>query len=227
MAEVFSLLRFLQCNDTSFPSGAFAFSNGLETLVHEDRVRDAKGILDVIQTQVLPRWLSFDRYFVRQAFECAGDLELIVAADRECHLNNTNADLARASRRIGRALLNVHSKIGTPGAADYKALLSSADAMDRAGYEPVVQGLISEGLGLDNQQAEVAALNSTLMGFVSSAVRLGKLGAIEAQGILAEVSAIAAKRLEGGRPNSPSSFSPLADIAVMRKASGGANLFAT
>lgn len=227
MAEVLSLLRLLQCNDTSFPSGAFAFSNGLETLVHEGRVRDPGGISDVIETQILPRWLSFDRYFVRRAFQCDGDVDLIGAADRQCHLNSTNADLARASRRIGRALLNVHGKIGTQGAADYKARISSDDAMERAGYEPVVQGFISKALGLDRQQAEVAALNSTLMSFVSSAVRLGKLGAIEAQGIVADIAVMAARRLEVPSPGSPSSFSPLADIAVMRKVSGGANLFAT
>jgi urease accessory protein len=227
MAEILSLLRLMQCNDSSFPSGAFAFSNGLETLVNEGRVQGATGIAEVIETQILPRWLSFDRYFVGQAFECAGDLDRVAEADQQCHLYNTNHDLAQSSRRIGRALLNVHSRIKTPGVADYKSMISATQAMDRAGYEPVIQGLISRALGLGKDQAEVAALNSTLMGFVSSAVRLGKLGAIEAQAILADVSIIAARQLEAEPQAFPSSFSPLADIAVMRKASGGANLFAT
>lgn len=227
MAEILNLLRLMQCNDSSFPSGAFAFSNGLETLVNEGRVQSAKGIAEVIETQILPRWLSLDRYFVGQAFECVGDLERVTAVDQQCHLYNTNHDLAQASRRIGRALLNVHSRIETPGAAAYKALIASSQTMDRAGYEPVIQGLVSHALGLGKHQAEVAALNSTLMGFVSSAVRLGKLGAIEAQGILADVSVVAAGQLEDEPQPFPSSFSPLADIAVMRKSSGGANLFST
>lgn len=227
MTEILNLLRLMQCNDSSFPSGTFAFSNGLETLVNEGRVQGATGISEVIETQILPRWLSLDRYFVGQAFECDGDPDRVADVDRQCHLYNTNHDLAQASRRIGRALLNVHGKIQTPGVEAYQAMISSTRAMDRAGYEPVVQGLISSALGLGKHQAEVAALNSTLMGFVSSAVRLGKLGAIQAQAILAAVSIIAAKRLEDEPPAFPSSFSPLADIAVMRKASGGANLFAT
>lgn len=227
MTKILSLLRLMQCNDSSFPSGAFAFSNGLETLVTEGRVQGAKGIAEVIETQILSRWLSLDRHFVGQAFDSAGDLERVADVDRQCHLYNTNQDLAQASRRIGRALLNVHSKIETPGADAYRAMIASTRAMDRAGYEPVIQGLVSHALGLSRQQAEAAALNSTLMGFVSSAVRLGKLGAIEAQGILADVSIIAARQLEDEPQPFPSSFSPLADIAVMRKASGGANLFAT
>lgn len=227
MAEILSLLRLMQCNDSSFPSGAFAFSNGLETLVNEGRVQSANGIAEIIKTQILPRWLSLDRYFVGQAFEAAGDLERVTTVDQQCHLYSTNHDLAQASRRIGRALLNVHTRIGTPGTADYKAMIASNKAMDRAGYEPVIQGLVSHALGLGKQQAEVAALNSTLMGFVSSAVRLGRLGAIEAQGILASVSMIAARQLEDEPQPFPSSFSPLADIAVMRKSSGGANLFST
>ena len=40
MAQM-SLLRLLQISDSSFPSGAFAFSNGLETLHKENEKFDA------------------------------------------------------------------------------------------------------------------------------------------------------------------------------------------
>ena len=52
-----ALLRLLQISDSSFPSGAFAFSNGLETLHKEnkkfddDKINTAKFYFD----KVLPR----------------------------------------------------------------------------------------------------------------------------------------------------------------------------
>lgn len=56
MADTTNLFRLLQCNDSAFPSGAFAFSNGLESLVLEQMVKgqaDESGIQVAIHTDTL------------------------------------------------------------------------------------------------------------------------------------------------------------------------------
>lgn len=225
--DAFPLLRLLQTADTAFPSGAFAFSSGLETLANEGRVTGAADVRDVLSGQILPRWLSFDRPFLYEALAVAADPYKLLDVDHRCHLQNTVDRLADASRRVGRALLSVHARIGTPGVADYRAVLAETKRPKAAGYEPVVQGLLGQGLGLSRHQAEAGALHSVVMAFLSAAVRLGKLGAIEAQVILAEVAPQMAEGLAIPAPDRPGAFAPLADIAALRRSDTHAALFAT
>lgn len=227
MVEKINLLRLLQCNDSAFPSGAFAFSNGLESLILEQRVNGYDDVKTVIISQIIPRWLSFDRFYMHRSYSLSDDLDEVIYLDQNCHSHNTNAVLASASRRMGRALLKVHSGMGTPLIEAYRTHVSKQDDFEFLGYEPVVQGLIAKGLKLEIELSEAAVLNGVMMGFVSAAIRLGKLGAIKAQLLLSEVTPIASAGLDRLPPQLPSSFSPIADIATMRKSSIGANLFAT
>lgn len=222
-----SLLRLLQTNDSAFPSGAFAFSSGLETLCNEGRITGAEDVARLLTDQIVPRWLSFDRYFLRAAFDAQGDPEALLALDRWCHLHNTVEGLAKASRRVGRALLTVHARIGTPGVAAYRAKLAESQSGPAAGYDPVVQGLVGQGLGLDAVQSEIGALNSVVTAFTGSAVRLGRLGALDAQNVLATLARTMADGLDDPPPNQPGAFSTLTEIAALRRASDHASLFAT
>ncbi|MEM6677763.1 MAG: urease accessory UreF family protein [Pseudomonadota bacterium] len=213
-----SLLRMLQTGDSAFPSGAFAFSNGLETLLAEGVVPERMGLAAVLMEQIAPRWLSFDRAFVHAAM-AADD---VPAVDRDCHLRQSVPELAAASQRMGRALLTSHARIGTLGIDGYLALSRET----APGHAPVVQGLVGRGLGLGVEEAEAAAFHGLLSGFAASAVRLGKLGALNAQRLVAEAITRFAPAFETP-PEPPSAFSPLADIAAQRRDPAAVNLFAT
>ncbi|MGR3742695.1 MAG: urease accessory protein UreF [Pseudooceanicola nanhaiensis] len=221
------LLRLLQSADTAFPSGAFAFSSGLETLANEGRVRGAAEVQEVLFTQIVPRWLSFDRPFLHGAHTGADDPSRLIEIDGDCHVQNTTDRLAEASRRVGRSLLSVHARIGTPRVAAYRATLAEARRPDATGYEPVVQGLVGAGLGLTPAETEAGALHSVVMAFVSAAVRLGRAGAIEAQAVLANVAPAMAEGLARPVPERPGAFAPFAEIAAMRRATDHASLFST
>lgn len=226
MTDLRSQLRMLQCCDSAFPSGAFAFSSGLETLVNEGRVKTAQDLHDLLKAQVIPRWLDFDRPFLRQAFARAQSPDALLDLDRQCHLQNTVERLASASRRIGRSLLTVHARIATPGAKAYQTHLRASGPPDATGYEPIVQGLIGAGLGLDLSQTETGAINTVVTGVTSAAVRLGKLGALDAQAVLASVCATMATGLSAPAPERPGAFAPLVEIAAQRRAAEQISLFA-
>lgn len=227
MADALKLLRLLQCNDSSFPSGSFAFSNGLETLVREERIQDHRDISDILSHQIIPRWMSFDRFFVSAAFDCGDDLSRLRDVDTMCHQHNIIDILAASSRRIGRSLIDTHSKIGTPNVGNYRSQIVAQRHWDCAGHDPVVQGLISFSIGLEKEQAEIVALNNTMMAVISACIRLGKLGAIEAQRLLMDISKVAASELLNKVAEQPASFSLLTDIATTRKSATGASLFST
>lgn len=227
MTSALSLLRLLQCADSAFPSGAFAFSSGLEQLAVDGQVRDAGDVRRVLENQIFPRWVAFDRVFLRRAHTAADSPEALLALDLQCHLQSGADRLAQASRRVGRSLLSVHGRIGTPHVAAYRAALARAGRGDSGGYEPVVQGTIGAGLELSPSETEAGALHAVVMAFLSAAVRLGRAGAIETQTMLAGLLPAMARALEAPVAERAGAFSPLAEIAAQRRASTYANLFAT
>jgi urease accessory protein len=226
-SDVLTLVRLLQVSDTSFPSGGFAFSSGLETLVNEGRISGAADVGLLLAGQVLPRWAGFDRPFLHAAHAAAGDCDRLLDIDRRCHLQSTADRLALASRRVGRALLSVHARIGTPGVAFYRSAIAGPEARDATGYEPVVQGLVGAGIGLSPALTEAGALHSVVMAFVTAAIRLGRLGALEAQSVLAGLAPAMAAALSAPVQPRPSAFSPYAEIAALRRNRVHASLFAT
>lgn len=233
MADPLALLRLLQVSDSGFPSGAFAFSSGLEALDRDGFVSGAGDVAALLSGHIVPRWLGFDRVFLARAHGCAGDPEATRAVDLECHRFNTVERLADASRRVGRALLMVHARMGTPGAAAYRAALAAPpEGAGPAPHPPlahdcVVQGLLAPGLGLSLEEAEAGALHAMVMAFLTAAVRLGRLGAIEAQIVLRAAGPAMAAGLARPAPHLPGSFAPFSDIAALRRSPGQAALFAT
>ncbi len=220
-------LRMLQCADTAFPSGGFAFSSGLESLGDDGHVTRAEDVQRILETQILDRWLEFDRVFHHRACAAADDPARLLDIDHQCHLQSGADRLAEASRRVGRSLLTVHAKMQTPCVVPYRTALFEAGRADSAGYEPVVQGVIGFGLGLNPPETEAGALHSVIMNFLSAAVRLGQLGAIEAQVLLARVLPGLAEALKAPVPERAGAFSPLAEIAALRRSDERASLFAT
>ncbi len=217
------LLRLLQVSDSGFPSGGFAFSNGLETLANEGALATADSVEDYLRDQLLRRWCSFDRWFLVAALQADGDLVTLGELDRLCEAQNTVQSLAAASRRMGRAVLSSHERIGTPSAPAYLAVLREEAV---PGHLPVVQGLISGALELPREVAETSALYQLVIGALTAAVRLGKLGALEAQAVQGRLAPHMAALLASAPPELPHAFTPLADIAALRHGDHATRLFA-
>ena len=115
------LMALLQVSDSTFPSGSFAFSNGLETLVSEKRIKSADDLEDVIERHIVPRWLEFDRWFLFHAHSSSQYEDEIVRLDRFYTANMVTDTLARASLRVGNAMLSMHQRLGTPGATELRS----------------------------------------------------------------------------------------------------------
>ncbi len=215
------LLRMLQISDSAFPSGAFAFSHGLETLHAEGRLTEASALADFLAHQVVPRWLEMDRWYLGQAWLAAGSADALrlSSLNAECHAQMNVADLVAASQRLGQAALMVHRRLETPGAT----LLDPADGP----HLIVVQGVVARGVGLSMPQAEATGLYTLLSGLMGAAIRLGAVGALSAQATLTATLVRAAPALAQRADDLPHAFSPLADIAAMRRQAGDTRLFAT
>ena len=162
----------LQLADGSFPSGGFAHSAGLEAAVVLGRLDDVGPFLDASLRQTARAAAPF----VRAARAAPADFALLDDAyDATLPMLGPN----HASRAQGRALLGAAGRIW-----ELPTLQETARA-GTAHHAPVF-GAIFGTLGVAEDEAVGAWLHGTARSIVSAAVRLGVLGPLEAQRVLAD-----------------------------------------
>ncbi len=220
-----ALLATLWQSDSAFPSGSFAFSNGLEGAAALDPPLDRDKLGAVLATTLRFRWATADRVALMHAFH-ADDIARIGAIDRAFEAATIPEPLRIGSRRQGTALLISHARLGTSGAAELRAAIAAETAL---GHLPVVQGWLWRRCGLGEEAAVMASAYTVAAGLVNAAVRLGSVGAIEAQGALADCFELivesAGVAFDPGSPLRFPSMTPWLDIAAVRHARSPLRLF--
>ena len=226
IASISGLLLALQHGDSQFPSGGFAFSGGLETLFADGRVSTPDSVSEFVIGQLKHRWGPGDRVALAHAYRGAPDFDRLIAIDREYHVLCLAQSLRQGSCRNGRAFLGTHARLGTANTVEYQRLIAQGQAH---GHLPVMQGFVWKQAGLSGAEAAAAAAHVFCMGFLSAAVRLGRLGHIQAQRIRSDIAgvmtAILSRRVPDDEPMT--GFSPAADIAAMRHDEAHVRLFAS
>ncbi len=181
MTEGRDLLALLQHGDSFFPSGAVSFSWGVETLAADGKVAKAEDVARFLTHQLAGRWAVSDRPVLMAALAADGDLATVAAADLVMETNSLAAEQREGSRRMGAALLNVHTRLETRGAKDYQARVRGGEA---PGHVAAVQGLLWSALGLDADSACRVAAHGLAVNILGAALRLGIIGHIDSQTIL-------------------------------------------
>lgn len=225
MDELTGTLAALQLGDSFFPSGANAFSWGLETLRNEGLL-DRPALDDFVAGQLEHRWAGFDRPALVAAWQAGGDLEQVFAIDRFVDAATLAREAREGARRIGGALLKVHEEMGTAGAEFYRAAVGAGRA---PGGMAVVQGWLGHACGLGLDATVALSAHQLITGLVSAALRMGLSGHVDAQRILksrrAQVQALAALPVPALEDIWAST--PMTEIAVMRHETGAGRLFAS
>jgi urease accessory protein len=167
--------RVLQIADSSFPTGGFAHSSGLEAAVQRGFVRDVGDLADYIDALL---W-STGRVmlpFVGAAFD-APDALRSVGAHLDAFLSNHVQK--RASLTQGRAFIATCERIfDHPRIAEWAECVRKREAP--AHLAPLF-GATFAALDLERVETLGVFLHYALRGGLSAAVRLGVLGPHEAQ----------------------------------------------
>ncbi len=219
------LFTILQHGDSLFPGGLASFSWGLEQLFEERRVTDAHALRRLVDAQLRLRWASFDRAFLAASHGACGDAGALARIDGLCAISISAKELREGSARAGQALLAVHARLGTSGAGRYRKLIGQRQA---EGHLPVVQGLVWGALGVSESEAAVLSAYGLVAGFAAVAIRLGLIGHIDAQRMIAAMAATVEELAREPAPNlaDAASFTPAAEIAAMRHELAEQRLFA-
>ena len=225
MTGTSTLLAALWQSDTAFPNGAFAFSNGVEGGAALDPPLDPGKLDRLLASTLIHRWSRTDRIALLHAFG-ARDVARLVVIDQRLEVATPVEPLRIGSRRNGSAFLTAHGRLGTPGAAAFRAEIAAGRAL---GHLAVAQGWVWARCGLDRRSAAAASAYGSAAAMVNAAVRLGAVGAIAAQGVLSRALPLIARLVDA--PFDPdadmvlSSMTPWLDLASIRQARAGTRLF--
>jgi urease accessory protein len=222
---VSALLTILQHADSAFPSGSFAFSNGIEGLAAMNAPLDRSGLRDVIAMVLRHRWATSDRVAVVRAHRAGDDFGELAALDGAVEAATLAEPLRSGSKRNGQALLAAHTRLGTPGAGEFRAQIA---AEKLHGHLPVVQGFLWRARGMSENDAMTVSGYTTASGLIAATVRLGRIGAVEAQAVLAALLPTIADLSVPVASNAQiESFLPWVDAAASRQAHAHLRLFAS
>ncbi len=218
------LWEMLQFFDGLFPSGAFAHSFGLETLVQEGAIHNESSALGWLEEIILRNWATSEALAAAQVWAAARsqtpeDEFLTAAARVDAYLT---ASRSSAEGRAGALLIG--RRIWREAAAlfDEKALCQYWDMTERhaqLGNGAVALSVIGamRGWGEDGSLQGLAYWSTA--GMVQSLVRLVPLGQSAGQRILHQLGAAAhsaVARAQALQLEDMGSTMPLWDIAAMR-----------
>lgn len=218
------LFLLLQHGDTFFPSGGVSFSWGLEGAFNEGWVTSSRDLAEFVESQLRNRWATVDRAFVEASHADAADLDAVAELDALLEAMTLPEEQRTGSRRAGGALLLAHEKLATPGSAEYRHRQRSGEA---PGHLALVHGMLCAGLGLSREEATVLSAYTTCSGLLGAAVRLGLVGHVESQRILARAAPLIGELASAPAPRvaEAASFTPVHDLASICHESQHERLF--
>jgi urease accessory protein len=220
-----STLRALWQADGAFPSGAFAFSYGMEGVLALRQGIDTDEFASLLSAVLRHRWATYDRVALLRSFRADGDLAAIASVDREVEASTLVQPLRDGSRRNGASFLASHARLGTTLAGELRDAVRAGELL---GHIPVMQGAVWSAIGLDEGLAQLTSGYSAASGLVTAAVRLGAIGALEAQRVLGDclplIEQLAAEEVQDDAQMQ--SFLPFIEIASARHAQADLRLFA-
>lgn len=207
------LLRALQLADSGFPSGAFAYSWGMERAAENGHVTRAT-FGTWLSIEMLDRWAEFDRVVLAHAYRAEDPLTV----DAETDLLFMAEPLRVQSAEAGQGFLSAAARLGDPVAKRFRAAVLDRNAV---GHLAVAQGAVFKSMGLTLDLALATSAHATAQGLVTASVRLGLVGALEAQAHLSELHTKLAPMTTPPRMDAqPASFAPISEIAMMHPADG-------
>lgn len=211
-------LRLLQLADSAFPAGAYAFSDGLETLTTRGEVRGAADLTAFLRGQLAHGW------GVQDAPACALAWEAEAGALRDLDALLDDLKLVEGPRR---ASLRVGANLRRAARALWPA---EEDALPPTRHHATTFGALAGALGATREAAVTAYVSAWLLGRATSATRLMRLGGLEAQRCAAACEPQALACIGAALravPKDLGGFSPLLDLAASEQPELESRLFQT
>ena len=215
-----SFAKALQISDTFFPVGMFNFSHGLESFVQEELVKDADGVVvlleDILSHQIGPA----DCVALANGYRAAeqSDLNTLLLVDKMLYAMKLSIEYRECSVKTGKSLLS-NILLMVPE----NAVMHDFNQKVRAGISPgnyaVALGLGGHLLGITCSEVMMIELYSFCVSFVSASMKLVKIDHYKAVKIINDLQPLLVDIIKKNIHKAPDemySCAPLVDIMSIK-----------
>ena len=223
-----SLLALLQLTDSSFPTGSFAHSFGLETYVQDGLVLDAATFERLLRAVLHNGIGRSDAVATAVCYRAAAtrDLATVAEVDELLSAMKLPEEARQGSMAMGRQLLRNCRRVFPDDRLD--DLHGASTCGDLHGHHASVFGFVAGVVEIGMSEAVCGFLHAHVLALVSAAVRLVPLGATDAHRVARsvhdDISQIAEEAADS-RIDDMSAFTPALDIRSMQHEQLHARLF--
>jgi urease accessory protein len=182
-----NILSLLQLCDTSFPTGAFSHSYGLETYIQEGKVHDQESFFQWLCVYLNEQLIYSDGLACRLGYEAldTGDLQKIWKLDRMLTVQNLPRETRDGTQRVGERMLKlVESLYEIPAMSEYGERIKQKQSF---GHPSIAFTIVGHYLGVPASTTTLYYLYSTVSSLVQNAVRAIPLGQTAGQKIIHEL----------------------------------------
>jgi len=175
-----SFLMALQLVDSSLPIGRYVHSSGLEGML-EELPRGSAQISEVVKAVLLHGSGRCDAVAAAHAHRefCAQNLDKLYIVDERLLATKLSEPARNASISCGRQLAKLALQVWPHDVLEQ--FCSEVQRRDDAGNLAVVAAAVLASKGIGIEETVLAELRGAASSLFSAAVRLGRMGSIEAQ----------------------------------------------
>lgn len=230
LADAAWLCGLLQTGDSFYPTGSYAHSFGLESLVHEGVVRDRATLRQFIVLSALPALRQAELPLAAQAWRAldpaAPDWPRVGELCRLSSALKTAREARLATENIGRQRAELLATLRAHPLATEYLRRGAAEGWPHAA--PVSAALEGRVLGAPLVAVLAGVTYAALSALLAAAMKLLRLGQNAAQSLLAEALAAAPALLVAATATPLEEigwFNPWLDIAAARHESADSRMF--
>lgn len=182
-----SLIEILHITDPTLPIGGFSHSNGLETYVQQNLVKNMASTQEFVESMLKNNYKFNDGLAVKLAYDFTleNNLDQILKLDRESNALKAPREVREGSQKLGMRLIKIyHQLLDDPFLNKINRLILEKKMH---GHYAVIYGIITALLKLDKEKATCAFLYNAAVGIITNAVKLVPLGQTDGQQIIYNV----------------------------------------
>lgn len=182
------VMQLLQFTDSTFPVGAFSFSNGLETAAYEKIVIDKASLHDFTRSQAWQAAFT-DGIAALHSYRAflQDDFENIIKADKELMLSKMNDEARLMLKRMGKKLAELGVRL-YPDERVIKDWLDNINTGETPGMYPVAQGIMFAKAGIPEIDLFFSHQYGVINMVLSAALRCVRVSHYDTQEILFDLS---------------------------------------
>lgn len=183
-----NLLLLLQLYNSSFPLGAYSYSEGLETLVEKNQITNITSLQQWLTNEIMYGSIRIESAILIRSYNCylKQDTEGLVYWNDWLTATRETQELREQSWQMGRSLARLIPSL----IPNNPQLESARQSLDSCCNYSIVLGIITAHWQIDIKEVLLGFLHSWLTNQINAGIKLIPLGQTQGQKLLLNLNSI-------------------------------------